>query len=89
MTDWLKLHGESFRNTTALVTGGAGFIGSHITEALITLGAKVRVLDDLIGGDVANLTPQEAVKDGRITFIQGSILDKDLVAKAADGVDLM
>jgi nucleoside-diphosphate-sugar epimerase len=87
MTDWIKLHGESFRNKTALVTGGAGFIGSHITEALITLGAKVRVLDDLVGGDVNNLTPAEAVKDGRIVFTQGSILDQDVLKKVTEGVD--
>jgi nucleoside-diphosphate-sugar epimerase len=87
MTDWIKLHGESFRNKTALVTGGAGFIGSHITEALITLGAKVRVLDDLVGGDVNNLTPAQAVKEGRIVFTQGSILDQDVVSKVTDGVD--
>lgn len=87
MTDWIKLHGESFRNKTALVTGGAGFIGSHITEALITLGARVRVLDDLVGGDVNNLTPAEAVKDGRIVFTQGSILDQDVLKKVTEGVD--
>lgn len=85
MTDWQRLHGTHFRDHTVLVTGGAGFIGSHITEALITLGAKVRVLDDLCGGDVNNLTPKAAVDDGRITFIEGSILDQDVVNKAVAG----
>ena len=39
MTDWKKLHGEHFRGVRCLVTGGAGFIGSHVVEALSALGA--------------------------------------------------
>jgi len=55
-----------------LVTGGAGFIGSHVTEALIERGHSVVVLDDLSGGFTEN------VIDGA-TFVQGSINDVDLV----------
>lgn len=87
MTNWQSLHGSFFSSKTILVTGGAGFIGSHLTEALITLGAKVRVLDDLSGGDTINLVPQSAVDDGRITFIKGSILNHDIVTKAVEGCD--
>ena len=55
-----------------LVTGGAGFIGSHVADALIARGHRVTVLDDLSGGYRENLPPAAA-------FIQGSITDAGLV----------
>ncbi|GIV76514.1 NAD-dependent epimerase/dehydratase family protein [Litorilinea aerophila] len=55
-----------------LVTGGAGFIGSHVAEALVNAGYDVVVLDDLSGGFVDNLVPG-------VRFIQGSITDVQLV----------
>jgi nucleoside-diphosphate-sugar epimerase len=73
--DWRSLHGESFRGARVLVTGGAGFIGSHLSEALVALGAAVVVLDDLSGGSKANLESFWPVE-----FVQGSILDREAVA---------
>ena len=78
-TDWPKLHGSAFRGKRALVTGGAGFIGSHLVEALTKLGAKVVVLDNLVGGSTANIEPFEP------TFVQASVLDQDAVSNAAAG----
>jgi len=63
--------------SNVLVTGGAGFIGSHVAEGLLRRGYQVVVLDDLSGGFVDNLV------DG-IHFIQGSILDVDLVNRLFD-----
>lgn len=57
---------------TSLVTGGAGFIGSHVADEALRLGHKVIVLDDLSGGFADNV-PQGA------TFIKGSILDHELI----------
>jgi UDP-glucose 4-epimerase len=57
---------------TSLVTGGAGFIGSHLADHLIKIGHRVVVLDDLSGGYEENV-PQNA------EFVNGSILDSDLI----------
>jgi nucleoside-diphosphate-sugar epimerase len=78
--NWAELHGDSFRGTRALVTGGAGFIGSHLVEALSQLGATAVVLDDLSGGSRENIAPF-----GGVEFVEGSILDKDVLARSARG----
>jgi len=68
---------------TALVTGGAGFIGSHMVEALVASGAAVRVVDNLSTGRRENLNPFMK----RIDFIEGDLTDPDVAARACDGVD--
>lgn len=70
---------------TCLVTGGAGFVGSHLVEALLARGDEVRVLDDFSTGDPANL---DGVS-GRIDLIQGTICDLDTVQMAMKGVDVV
>ncbi len=68
---------------TFLVTGAAGFIGSHIAEALVERGDRVRVLDNLSTGHRSNLGPIES----HIEFIEGDVTDPTVVAKAVKGVD--
>jgi nucleoside-diphosphate-sugar epimerase len=70
---------------TALVTGGAGFIGSHIAAALMAGGARVRVLDDLSTGHRENI---EEI-GGDLDFIEGSVADEALLNKVLDGVELV
>lgn len=69
----------------ALVTGGAGFIGSHIASALLAKGARVRVLDDLSTGHRENIDEI----GGDVDFIQGSVADEALLAKVLEGVELV
>lgn len=70
-------------SNTYLVTGGAGFIGGHLTHKLVELGHTVRVIDNLSTGKRSNL---DEVID-RITFIEGDIADADTVTEAVKGVD--
>lgn len=67
----------------ALVTGGAGFIGSHTTERLLAAGHEVRVIDDLSTGKEANL----AAVAGEIDFREADIREYDAVADACDGIE--
>jgi UDP-glucose 4-epimerase len=66
-----------------LVTGGAGFIGSHLVEALVAHGHGVRVLDNLSTGDEANL----AGVRGDIDLVPGDVTDLEAVRRAVRGVD--
>jgi UDP-glucose 4-epimerase len=84
-TDWRARHGDHFDQARVLVTGGAGFIGSHLTEALLRLGAEVVVLDDLSGGERANVTAAAEAAGRSPHFIEGSIGDPETVAAAITG----
>ena len=66
-----------------LVTGGAGFIGSHITDALLNNGHEVTILDNLSTGALDNV---DHVKD-RVSFIEGDICDMETCLRAADGCE--
>jgi UDP-glucose 4-epimerase len=65
-----------------LVTGGAGFIGSHLADELVASGAEVVVLDNLVTGRLDNVSP-------KATFVEGDIAEPDTVARAVEGCELV
>lgn len=72
-------------DSTFLVTGGCGFIGSNLCEVILSLGYNVRCLDDLSTGHYENIEP--FLTNPNFTFIKGDIKDLDTCMKACDGVD--
>ena len=70
-----------------LVTGGAGFIGSHLVDALLGRGFRVRIVDNLSGGCL------ETVKcwfgDSKFEFVEGDLKDPEIAFESVDGVDLV
>jgi nucleoside-diphosphate-sugar epimerase len=70
-----------------LVTGGAGFIGSNLTRALLASGARVRVLDNFLTGKRENLAGLADAHGDAFELIEGDLLDPDSVRRAAAGVE--
>ncbi len=73
------------KNSLFLVTGGAGFIGSNLCEAILAMGYKVRCLDDLSTGKQANV--DMFLSNPNYEFVKGDIKDFDTCMKACKGVD--
>lgn len=71
----------------ALVTGGAGYIGSHLADRLLADGHEVVVLDDLSVGKLANI--EHHLEDRQFRFIEGSVLNRSLVREALRDCDLI
>jgi nucleoside-diphosphate-sugar epimerase len=69
----------------ALVTGGAGFIGSHIASALVQRGERVRIIDDLSTGYLQNI----AAIGGKVDFVQASLTDTKILGNALENVELV
>jgi nucleoside-diphosphate-sugar epimerase len=69
----------------ALVTGGAGFIGSHLVDALVSAGCDVMVLDNLSTGHMFNL---KHIED-RITFYEGDVRDQKILIKSSEDCDII
>lgn len=67
------------------VTGGAGFIGGHILDALISMGAFVTVIDDLSNSSPEHVAGIMDIAPDRVRFLQGSILDPDAMSSALEG----
>ena len=70
-----------------LITGGAGFIGSHLSDHLLAQGADVTIIDDLSTGSMDNI--REARKNRRFQYFIGSIFDKPLLAALIDDAELI
>jgi UDP-glucose 4-epimerase len=71
----------------ALITGGAGFIGSHLADLLVARGDEVVLLDNFSTGSLRNATRALATRRARITI--GDVCDRDVLARAADGADVI
>lgn len=82
------MQADQFRNKSILVTGAAGFIGSHIVEYLLNHGARhVRVLDNLSNGKTANV---DLFRDfGNYEFLEGDITDYETCLRACEDMDLV
>ena len=70
-----------------LVTGGASFIGSHLVEALLKRGARVRVVDDLSSGKLENI--QTHVESGRVEFTEADLRSAGVAERAVAGMSVV
>ena len=70
-----------------LITGGAGFIGSHMADALIARGDRVTLLDNCSTGEIRNI--DHLLDDPDVSFVQGTIMDEALVRKLIGDVDVV
>ena len=73
------------KNSLFLITGGAGFIGSNLCEALLSMGHRVRVLDNLSTGYAKNIAGFR--ENPKFEFVEGDIRDAALCMRVCDGVD--
>lgn len=74
-------------HTKILVTGGAGFIGSHIVDRLVNANYEVRVIDDLFTGKFANV--HDHMKSGKVGFVKGDVREREVVRKCVHDVDVV
>ena len=76
------------KNRHVLVTGGAGFIGSHLVDALVANGHQVRVLDALVP-QVHGVDAVPLYLNPKIEFVRGDVCSRELVDKALEGIDVV
>jgi len=76
---------NNLKGKKAVVTGGAGFIGSHIVDHLVSLGAEVTVIDNLRTGSLTYIEDLGS----KITFLQGDILETAKITRAAEGAEVL
>lgn len=79
----------SYEGRRVCVTGGAGFIGGHTVDAIMSLGAAVTVIDDLSSSTAQHIADLIDLDPERIGFVHGSILDRSAMSKAIDRADIV
>ncbi len=82
-----EISGGWMAKKSILITGGAGFIGSHLAESLVKDGYQVKLIDDFSTGNVNNIIGLFNYKNFKL--VRGSITDKELLAKASANVDVV
>ncbi|MEO0142434.1 MAG: SDR family NAD(P)-dependent oxidoreductase [candidate division WOR-3 bacterium] len=78
---------EFWSNKKVLVTGGASFIGSHLVDALLNKGAKVRIVDDLSSGKLENI--QGHIDKKRVEFIKADLREPNVTRDAMKGIEIV
>jgi UDP-N-acetylglucosamine 4-epimerase len=85
----VDLSGIASRSRIWLVTGGAGFIGSHLVETLLGLGQRVRVLDSFVTGHRRNLEEAGRGRTGMLELVEGDIRDLQTCRQAVQGAEVI
>ena len=78
---------RQLKNSTVLITGGAGFIGSNLCDSFLKVGNKVVCLDNLSTGFKENIS--HLISDGNFSFVEGDIREYQTCVKAMDGIDIV
>lgn len=78
-----------YMDRTVCVTGGAGFIGGHLIDALLSLGSKIKVIDDLSGATADHVGSLVEMDPERVQFVHGSILDDEALSEAVAGSSIV
>src|SRR5438445_10624842 len=76
---------SAYAGRSVCVTGGTGFIGGHLVDALVSLGATIHVIDDLSNSTLEHLAGLIELEPERVKFTHGSVLDDEAMAQAAEG----
>jgi nucleoside-diphosphate-sugar epimerase len=77
----------NWKDRRTLVTGGASFIGSHLVEKLLSLGARIRIIDNLSSGRFDHINPY--VREGLVEFIRGDLLAEQTARDAVEGIEVI
>ncbi len=88
-TDQFQKLEPIYRDQRVCVTGGAGFIGSHLVDALLALGATITVIDDLSNSTLDHIASLIELEPARVQFVQGSILDPDSLNDAVQNASVV